>query len=157
MRCRFRAEKMPMVIDHDKTKTVGALISLGIHQRLKYSTEAEAFSYLPFRFECQTLNGKPSAKCFSFFLSLNKLERSWIWGFFKYFFDETATVKLQALKPLRCIIYTPIQPFWTDFFCTGQQQLWSEFQRTRPLFIIKFNSKMLVSRFEILVDLFYEF
>ena len=40
MRCCFRAEKMPMVIDHDKTKTVGALISPGIYQRLKYSNEA---------------------------------------------------------------------------------------------------------------------
>ena len=42
MRCRFRAEKMPMVIDHDKTKTVGALILPGIYQRLKNSTETEA-------------------------------------------------------------------------------------------------------------------
>ena len=67
MRCRFRAEKMPMVIDHDKTKTVGALISLGIYQRLKYSTEAEAFPYLAFGFECQSLKGKPSAKGFPFF------------------------------------------------------------------------------------------
>ena len=74
MRCRFRAEKMPMVIDHDKTKTVGALISPGIYQRLKYSTEAEAFPYLAFSFECQTLNGKPSTKGFSFFLSLKEAE-----------------------------------------------------------------------------------
>ena len=42
MRCRFRAEKMPMVIDHDKTKTVGALILPGIYQRLKDSIETEA-------------------------------------------------------------------------------------------------------------------
>ena len=66
MRCRFRAEKMPMVIDHDKTKTVGALISPRIYQRRKYSTEAEAFSYLPFSFESQTFNGKPSVKFFPF-------------------------------------------------------------------------------------------
>ena len=46
MRCCFRAEKMPMVIDHDKTKTVGALISPGIYQRLKYSNEALVHVYI---------------------------------------------------------------------------------------------------------------
>ena len=38
----FVQKKMPMVIDHDKTKTVGALILPGIYQRLKNSTETEA-------------------------------------------------------------------------------------------------------------------
>ena len=72
MRCRFRAEKIPMVIDHDKTKTVGALISPEIYQSLKYSTEAEAFPYLAFSFECQSVKGKSSAKGFSFFLKLER-------------------------------------------------------------------------------------
>ena len=54
MRCRFRAEKMPMVIDHDKTKTVGALISPGIYQRLKYSTKAEGFHSQTFYIRLQS-------------------------------------------------------------------------------------------------------